>query len=152
MVFFFFFFPIMWCSWSGDHPWGTWFNQIWPHTRRYESRKKTESFYILGYLLELIIEIRQFGFYYFWNLANLSHFFSMKNPLYRSKPYFSGGNLPKQKKKGNAASRAIGMKNGHCGTQGTRVRFTMFTLTGSSLGKSRALTAACWRHICDRQI
>jgi hypothetical protein len=28
----------------------------------------------------------------------------------------------------------------------------MFTLTGSSLGKSRALTAACWRHICDRQI
>jgi hypothetical protein len=74
----------------------------------------------------------------------------MKNPLYRSKPYFSGGNLPQ--KTGNAASRAIGMKNGHCGTQGTRVRFTMFTLTGSSLGKSRALTAACWRHICDRQI
>jgi hypothetical protein len=41
----------------------------------------------------------------------------MKNPLYRSKPYFSGGNLPK--KRGNATSRAIGMKNGHCGTQGT---------------------------------
>jgi hypothetical protein len=73
--------------------------------------------YILGYLLELIIEIWRLGFYYFFNLANLSHFFSMKNPFYSSKPYFSGGNLPK--KRGNAASRAIGMTNGHCGTQGT---------------------------------
>jgi hypothetical protein len=88
----------MWCSWSADHPWDTWFSQIWLHTRRYESRKKTESLYILGYLLELIIEIWRFGFYYFWNLANLSHFFSMKNPLYRSKPYFSRGNLQKKRK------------------------------------------------------
>jgi hypothetical protein len=28
-------------------------------------KKKTESFYFLGYLLELIIKIWQFGFYFF---------------------------------------------------------------------------------------
>jgi hypothetical protein len=33
------------------------FSQIWLHTR-YESKvKKTESFYIIGYLLQLIIKI-----------------------------------------------------------------------------------------------
>jgi hypothetical protein len=45
---------------------------------RYESRKKPGSFYLLGYLLELITKIWQFGFFSLQNLANLA-FFSLKN-------------------------------------------------------------------------
>jgi hypothetical protein len=48
-------------SQGGDHP-KTKFSQFWLHATRYESRKKKPgSFYILGYLLELIVEIRRFG-------------------------------------------------------------------------------------------
>jgi hypothetical protein len=46
-------------------------------------KKKTESFYILGHLLEFIIKTKQFGFFFLQNLMNLDHFLSMKkNPLY----------------------------------------------------------------------
>jgi len=58
--------------------------------------QKTESFYILDYLLELIIKFWQLEFYFtLENLANLGHFFFMKHPLYRSESYFSGRNLVK---------------------------------------------------------
>jgi hypothetical protein len=50
---------------------------------RYESRQnKTESFYILGYLLEVTIKIwqsRNSFFFFFQNLANLSHFSHAKS-------------------------------------------------------------------------
>jgi hypothetical protein len=52
------------------------FSQFWLHAR-YESRKKPGSFYILGYLLELIVKI--------WCLeilANLDHFSHEKNRFY----------------------------------------------------------------------
>jgi hypothetical protein len=51
--------------------------------------KKSESFYILGYLLELIIKIWRFGSYYFSKSDEFGTFFSMENPLYLSKSYFS---------------------------------------------------------------
>jgi hypothetical protein len=41
---------------------------------------------------------QQFGIlFYFRNLASSSHFFPWKNPLYRSKSYFSGQILAKLK-------------------------------------------------------
>ncbi len=55
--------------------------------------KKTGSFYILGYLLELIIKIWWFEKFFFGNLA-MGHFL-MENPLHRLKSYFSGRNLTK---------------------------------------------------------
>jgi hypothetical protein len=59
-------------------------------------KQKSESFYILGYLLELIIKIWQFGNTILPNLANLGgSFFSMKCPSNRSKTHFSGQNLAK---------------------------------------------------------
>jgi len=38
-----------------------------------QDRKKTESFYVLGYQVELIMYIWQFWFIFLWNLANLGH-------------------------------------------------------------------------------
>ncbi len=45
---------------------------------RYESLMKTESFYILGYLVELIIKIWASGNFFFLNLASLGLFFAWK--------------------------------------------------------------------------
>ncbi len=64
---------------------------------RYESRKKTWSFYIPGYVLELIIKIWQFEkkIFKIWQIWVI---FSMKNPLYWLKIIFfrskSGENSP----------------------------------------------------------
>jgi len=44
-------------------------------------KKKTESFHILGYLLELVIQIWRFEKKDFQNLANLVFFFAIKKPL-----------------------------------------------------------------------
>ncbi len=76
-----------------------WFSQIWLHTR-YESRKKTESFYILGCLLELIIKIWWFGKNSFeiWRIWAI---FSTEYPSYRLKSYFPGWNLVKLHPKKN---------------------------------------------------
>jgi hypothetical protein len=42
----------------------------------FEKKNTAASFYILGYLLEVIIRIWRFGFYFFLqDLANLSRFF-----------------------------------------------------------------------------
>jgi hypothetical protein len=74
---------ILWCSQSGDHP----ENKLakFKYILDMEvGKKKTESLYILGYILELIIEI--------WRIWVI---FSMKNPLHRSKSYFSGRILAK---------------------------------------------------------
>jgi hypothetical protein len=66
-----------------------------------KAKIKINSFYILGYLLELMIKIWWFGilFYFFWNVANLGFFFfflfSMKNILYRLKSYLSSQKLAK---------------------------------------------------------
>ncbi len=65
---------------------------------RYGSRKKSGSFYFLGYLLELSTKLWWFRNLFFWNLENLG-LFSMENPLYWSKSYFSGRNLAKFQKK-----------------------------------------------------
>jgi hypothetical protein len=56
--------------------------------------KNQNPSYILGYLLKLIIKIWRFGFF-FQSFVNLGHFFHGKNPMYRSKSYFSGQNLAK---------------------------------------------------------
>ncbi len=50
-------------------------------------KKKKTSFYILGYLLDLIIIIWLFGFFFFgiWRIWVI---FSIKNPLYSSKIIF----------------------------------------------------------------
>ncbi len=57
------------------------------------------SFYILGYLLELIIKIWHIGKQIFQNLVNfpkkLANLFSMENPWDGSKSYLSGQNLAK---------------------------------------------------------
>jgi hypothetical protein len=55
-------------------------------------KKKTESFYILGDLLERIIKICQFEKKSF-EIWRISVFFFIKNPLYMSKSYFSGQNF-----------------------------------------------------------
>jgi hypothetical protein len=39
-----------------------------------EGKKKHESFYVIGYLIELVIKIWQFGFTFLQNLASLGHF------------------------------------------------------------------------------
>jgi len=54
----------------------------------------TECFYILGYLLELIIKIWRFEKKFIKSWRIWFSFF-MKNPLCRSKSYFSGRNLAK---------------------------------------------------------
>jgi hypothetical protein len=50
-------------------------------------KKFKKSFHILGYLLELIIQIWRFGKKDLQNLANLVLLFPLKKPLYRSKSY-----------------------------------------------------------------
>jgi hypothetical protein len=53
-------------------------------------KQNPELFYLLGYLLlELIIRIWQFGFYFLRNLANSGHFLHEKS----FKSYFLGQNL-----------------------------------------------------------
>jgi len=51
------------------------------------NKKKKDSFYILGYILEFMIffyngNLEKFFLKNLWNLANLGHFFDEKNPLY----------------------------------------------------------------------
>ncbi len=85
---------VFFCNFVRWQPSIKWFSQIWLHTR-YESRKKKpESFYNLGYLLELIIKIWWTWIFFFWNLSNLGYF-PMENPLYRLRSHFSGRNLAK---------------------------------------------------------
>jgi hypothetical protein len=56
-----------------------------------KEKKKTGSFYILGYLLELIIKIWQFGDFFLKKISGeFGPIFSIENPLYRWKLYFSG--------------------------------------------------------------
>jgi hypothetical protein len=69
---------------------------------KYENEKKPYSFYIDGYLLELIIKIRNLSFFP-PNLANLYHLFN-ENPLYSAnidetyaRLFFFGAILPKKK-------------------------------------------------------
>jgi len=80
----FFFFPILWCSWK----WRSsirWFSQIWLQTR-YERIFIKKSFYILGYLLEPTIKIRQI-----WAIF----FFHGKSFVYRLKSLLSHQKLLK---------------------------------------------------------
>ncbi len=58
----FLFLRILSCSQSDDSS-RKWFSQNWLYTR-YEIRKKKKSFYVLGYLLELIIKIWRFGIHF----------------------------------------------------------------------------------------
>jgi hypothetical protein len=51
-------------------------------------QKKPGSFYILGFLLEIIVEIWQFEFFSYQNSVNLDHFSHEKNPLYWSEISF----------------------------------------------------------------
>jgi hypothetical protein len=55
-------------------------------------KKKTGSFYIFGYLLELIIKIWLETSFFSKILAEFGPFFSMENPLYRLKSKISGQN------------------------------------------------------------
>jgi len=56
--------------------------------------KKTGSFYVLGYLLELSIKIWRSGIFLFLKSGELGPFFPWKI-LYRLKSYFTGQNLTK---------------------------------------------------------
>jgi len=67
---------ILLCIQNDDHPENN-LVKFWLQTR-YESRKKTESSYILGYLRELIIKIWRFGFVFVQNLVSLGQFFHEK--------------------------------------------------------------------------
>jgi hypothetical protein len=59
-----------------------------------KKKKKRGSFYILGYLLELIIKNWQLGRKKKSSKSGkFAFFFPLKNPLYRSKSYFPGRNL-----------------------------------------------------------
>ncbi len=60
-------------------------------------KKKTKSFYVLGYLLRTYHKKSGYlKLIFLWNLVNLGHFFSMKNRLYNGlKSYFLGRNLVK---------------------------------------------------------
>ncbi len=81
-----------------------WFSQIWLQLDM-KLEKKTGSFYILGYILELIIKIWWSGNLFFKKKSGkFWPFFSMENPLSSSKSYFSGQNFAKvhpEKKKRN---------------------------------------------------
>jgi hypothetical protein len=61
---------------------------MWLHIR-YESKRKEESFFIIGYLLELIIKIWRFGKKKSSKSGEFLSFFSMKNPLFRLESYYS---------------------------------------------------------------
>jgi len=74
-----------------------WFSQIWLQIR-YESTKKNQNcsvFLAIYWNLSYKSDNLKFYFILFWNLMNLGHFFSMKNPLCKSKYYFWGWNLGK---------------------------------------------------------
>ncbi len=68
-----------------------------------KSREKTESFFILGYLLELIIKIWRFGKTLF-EIWRIWVFFFTKYPLCRSKSFFSGENFAKFTSKRNCSA------------------------------------------------
>jgi hypothetical protein len=53
-----------------------------------KNRKKPESFYILGYLMELMKKYEDLDFFFICD--KFGSFFPMENPLYRLKSYFSG--------------------------------------------------------------
>ncbi len=55
-----------------------WFSQIWLYPR-YQSRKKPDPLYILGYLLELIIKIWQFGIIFSFKIWQIWAIFFHEN-------------------------------------------------------------------------
>jgi len=75
-------------------------------------KKTGSSFYILGYLLELIIksgDLETFFFFFFFKIWQIwVIFFSWKILLYRSKSYLSGQNLAKFHKKEEEALKSGG--------------------------------------------
>jgi hypothetical protein len=73
---------ILWCSESGDYPENNLAKLGYILDMKVE--KKQKAFYIFGYLLKLIIK----------KLGNLGHF-SLKNPFYWLKSYFSSWFLAK---------------------------------------------------------
>jgi hypothetical protein len=86
-----FFFPILWCSWSGDHPQDDWvrFGPI-PDMR---VEKKTR---ILVYSLlpsGTFIKIWQSGYYFSLKSDKFGSFFSWKNNLHKPKSVFFQENL-----------------------------------------------------------
>jgi hypothetical protein len=62
---------IFWCSQSGNHP----ENNLakFGYIIDMKVEKNIGSFYILGYLLEVIVRLWQFQIFEFQNLANLGH-------------------------------------------------------------------------------
>jgi hypothetical protein len=72
--------------------------------------KKSESFYILGYLLELIIKSVNFKNFFFGEIWRIWAIFSMENPLPGPKAYFSGRNLAKFRQKKHWVINIIGYK------------------------------------------
>jgi hypothetical protein len=70
------FFSILWCSWTGNHPSDD--LARFCYILDLNVGKKPQSFYILGYLLELSRKSGNLGFSFLWNLANLNHFFPWK--------------------------------------------------------------------------
>jgi hypothetical protein len=69
-----FFKRILWCSQGGNHPETNLANSAYMPDPSIESRNNPGSFYFLGYLLVLIVEIWWVEFFSFRNLATLDHF------------------------------------------------------------------------------
>jgi hypothetical protein len=65
---------ILWYNQSGDHPESNLAKFGYILDMKVEGKKKPESFYVIGYLIELVIKIWQFGFIFLQNLASLGHF------------------------------------------------------------------------------
>jgi len=68
---------ILWCTQNGDHPENNLakFGYIlFRKQAKPKKKKKTESFYIFGYLLEVIVEnLPIFGIFYLQNLGHFNH-------------------------------------------------------------------------------
>ncbi len=76
----------MWCSWSGYHPQDD--LAIFGYRLDINVLKKSESFYILGYLLKLIIKTLMIWNLFFCKIWWIWAMFLMENPLYSSKSFF----------------------------------------------------------------
>jgi hypothetical protein len=92
----------LWCRWNGNHSKDDLARFGYKLDMKVE--RKPDSFYILGYLLELMIKMWNLDYFFLRKMANFVLNVSMKIPLYWSKSYFSGRNFGEISPKENIAS------------------------------------------------
>jgi len=101
---------ILWCSQSGDHPGNDLARFGYIIDMKVFFFFKTESFYILGYVLKVIIRLWQFGIFLNLKCVKFGPFFPWKILLCISRNHiFQVGNLAKIYNPGkeNAASNTL---------------------------------------------